>query len=161
MSQVCGTGPTERRPSIPSASELLEHLQWPDLLNHLADDVEWQLPPGLGEQLSGSHRGLPAVTEMLNFIFNVFYDPTTVSPEVKMVVPGDDNAAMFFTMVAKTQWGQPYRNEYSIAIEAANGKITKVYELMDTKHLADTIDVDQFMLSASRYSSSLHPASDS
>ncbi|WP_213934756.1 MULTISPECIES: hypothetical protein [Rhodococcus] len=73
-----------------------------------------------------------------------FYNPEKMSLEIIAAFGTDTHATMVFTMNAITRWRQQYRNDYSITIEAADGKITKVHEVFDTKNLFDTMDNTKF-----------------
>lgn len=123
-----------------TAAELLQVLSYPAVLDHLADDVEWYLPDSLWEGVGGAHIGRPAVEKMLDKVMTEFYDPQQMTPEVTLAFGTDTQATMVFTMNAVTRWGQQYRNSYAISIESADGKITRVYEVFDTKRLYDTMD---------------------
>ncbi|MFE3757979.1 nuclear transport factor 2 family protein [Nocardia tengchongensis] len=123
-----------------TAGELLQYMSYPTLLDHLTDDVEWHLPDSLWEGVGGAHIGRPAVEKMLDKVMTEFYDPKTMTPEVKAAFGTETHATMIFTMNAITRWGQPYINNYAITIEAKNGKIAKVHEVFDTKNLFDTLD---------------------
>ncbi|KAB2586004.1 hypothetical protein BS297_07005 [Rhodococcus erythropolis] len=120
-----------------NAAELIDHVLYPECLDHLADDVEWVLPVSVG----GTHKGKVAVLEMLDGVMTQFYDPTTISADVITAFGTENFATMVFVMSATTRWGQAYRNQYSITIQTAEGKITRVYELCDTKNLFDTMDI--------------------
>lgn len=123
-----------------NAVELLQYMTYPAVLEHLAEDVEWTLPVSLWDGVGGTHTGRPAVEAMLAKVMTEFYDPEKMTPEIIVAHGTDEHATMVFTMNAITRWGQEYRNRYSITIEAAGGKITKVLELLDTKNLFDTMD---------------------
>ena len=125
-----------------NARELLDYLLYPACLDHLAEDVEWSLPVSLAG-VGGTHKGRAAVTAMLEGVMTHFYDPSTISADVITAFGTDDFATMVFMMNATTRWGQTYRNQYSITIQAANGEITRVYELCDTKNLYDSMDLDK------------------
>ncbi len=123
-----------------TAGELLQYMSYPAVLDHLSDDAEWHLPVSLWEGVGGAHIGRSAVEKMLDKVMTEFYDPEKMSPEIIAAFGTDTHATMVFTMNAITRWGQQYRNNYSITIEAADGKITKVHEVFDTKNLFDTMD---------------------
>lgn len=123
-----------------TAVELLPYMSYPAVLDHLADDVEWHLPISLWEGVGGAHVGRENVEAMLKKVMTEFYDPEQMTPEILAAFGTETHASMFFTMNAITRWGQQYRNSYSIVIEAAEGKITKVLEVFDTKNLFDTMD---------------------
>jgi ketosteroid isomerase-like protein len=122
---------------------LVQFLTSDDRLELLADDVEYRLPVSLWEGLAGLHKGKPAVTEMLTRVFTEFYDLSTLDPVVDVLVGDDDYATVFFTMNARTVWGEQYTNDYCMTIKGENGKITKVYELFDTKNTFDTLDASK------------------
>jgi ketosteroid isomerase-like protein len=132
------------------ARELLDHLHSPAGRDYLADDVEWSLPVSLPTGIGGVHKGRPAVVAMLDAVTTQFYDPATISLFVTAAFGTDEFATQIFTVNAKSQWGQTYSNQYSITIQAADGKIARVYELCDTKHLYDTMDVDKAQNPTSR-----------
>jgi hypothetical protein len=75
---------------------------------------------------------------MLDEVMSRFYEPGTILAEVHASFGTDEFATMLFTMNATTRWGQTYRNQYTITIQAANGRIVRVYELCDTQHLDRT-----------------------
>ncbi|OKH73792.1 hypothetical protein EB72_17980 [Mycobacterium sp. SWH-M1] len=123
-----------------SATELLQCLSYPGCLDHLADDVEWHLPVSLWEGVGGAHVGPIAVEKMLHKVMAEFYDPASMAPEITCSFGDDTHATIVFTMNATTRWGEQYRNNYSITIEARAGKIARVYEVFDTKNVFDTLD---------------------
>lgn len=123
-----------------TASELLQYMSYPAVLDHLSDDVEWHLPVSLWEGVGGAHTGRPAVEAMLHKVMTEFYDPDKMTPEILVAYGTDAQATMVFKMDAITRWGQQYNNSYAITIEADGGKITKVFEVFDTKNLFDTMD---------------------
>lgn len=125
---------------MPTAAELLQHMSYPAVLDHLSDDVEWHLPVSLWDGVGGVHTGRDAVETMLNKVMTEFYDPEQMAPEVHAAFGTDTHATMVFTMNATTRWGQAYKNSYAITIEAFDGKIARVLEVFDTKNLFDTMD---------------------
>jgi ketosteroid isomerase-like protein len=137
--------PTKGYKAMPSATELLRNFFYPEFLNFLADDVEWNLPSSLWNGVAGSHRGREAVLAMFDKIMTEFYDPATIDPQVITAFATDRYATTVFTMKAVTWWGQPYMNDYMITIECDNeGKIARVHEYFDTKRLYDTMDNERF-----------------
>lgn len=128
-----------------TAGELLQRLfSYPAMLDLLAEDVEWHLPASLWEGVGGAHVGRPAVEKMLGKVMTEFYVPEKVAPEVLATFATDTHATIILIMNAETRWGQTYRNRYAITIESAGGKISKVYEVFDTKNLYDTLDNTKF-----------------
>ncbi len=123
-----------------TAAELLQYLTYPAMLDHLSDDIEWHLPDSLWEGVGGAHVGRADVETMLRKVMSEFYIPEQMNPEIKVAFGNETHATMVFNMNATTRWGQQYNNSYSITIEAAHGKITKVLEVFDTKNLFDTMD---------------------
>jgi ketosteroid isomerase-like protein len=121
-----------------NARGLLDYISYPACLDYLADDVEWSLPLSLGDTYSGR----PAVVAMLEDVMTRFYDPAKMSADVTASFGTDDFATLVFTMNATTRWGQTYSNQYSITIQAAHGKIVRVYELCDTQNLYNTMQLD-------------------
>jgi ketosteroid isomerase-like protein len=124
------------------AGELLQHMYYPEMLKYLADDVEYNLPISL-DGIGGTHKGIDAVSAMLHQVFTHFYDPAQVAPEIKTAFATENFATMIFVMNATLRWGEQYQNLYCISIETSEGKITKIHEFLDTKHLMDSIDADK------------------
>lgn len=124
-----------------NALQLLDHLFASDCGDHLSDDVQWVLPVSLPAGVGGVHNGRTAVMAMLERVTTRFYDPQTISLDVSASFGTDQFATRIFTVNAKSRWGQTYRNFYSMTIQAENGKIARVYEFCDTKHLYDTMDL--------------------
>jgi ketosteroid isomerase-like protein len=129
---------------MPTAIELLASLSYPGVLDHLADDVEWHLPESLWDGVRGAHIGRDAVERMLATVMTDFYKPETFSFEIITAFGTDTQAAMMCVINATTQWGESYRNKYAITLESRDGKIIRVHEVLDTKHLYDTMDNTQF-----------------
>jgi ketosteroid isomerase-like protein len=129
---------------MPTATELMANLSYPAVLDHLADDVEWHLPISLWDGVRGTHIGRAAVENMLATVMTEFYDPETFSYDIITAFGTDTHASMVCIINARTQWGQSYRNTYAITMETKDGKITRVYEVFDTKNLFDTMDNTKF-----------------
>jgi ketosteroid isomerase-like protein len=123
---------------MPTIKELMAN--FPDVAEHFADDIEWHLPVSLWEGVGGSHYGREAVDKMFAKVMSEFYKPETISLDRITAFGTDTQATLVFVVNATTQWGQAYRNNYMVTFEIEDGKIARVYEIFDTKHLFDTLD---------------------
>ena len=97
--------------------------------DHFADDIVWHLPPA--HPFGGPFIGLSAVLDMLGQGSHLFRFETIAIDRRALIVEGD-NAAVHFTLNAKMHDNRDYSNEYLFRFHCQDGKISQVWECMDT-----------------------------
>jgi len=97
--------------------------------NYFADDIVWHLPPA--HPFGGPFIGLNAVLDMLGQGSHLFRFETIAIDRRALIVEGD-NAAVHFILNAKMHDNRDYSNEYLFRFQCQDGKISQVWECMDT-----------------------------
>ena len=123
-----------------NALELFQYMSYPALLDHLSDDIEYHLPNSLWDGVRGVHTGRAAVETVLSKIMTEFYGPVSSEVEIIAEFGAGQFATRLFKVAATTKWGETHKNDYAITIEAADGKIVRIFEYLDSKQIYDTLD---------------------
>lgn len=102
-----------------------------DISALFSDDIVWHLPRS--SPMGGPFRGRNAVLEMLGAGVGLF-DLSTLRIELHSIVADHNQAAARFTMKANTAAGAAYENDYLFFFACDNGRISEVWESLDTLH---------------------------
>ena len=99
------------------------------------DDIVWHLPPFAQAQFE-EPKGSENVVGFLCDEGATFYEPGSfqLQPEVQAVE--GDQAIVLGWMTARTANGNAYENRYAFGFRFREGRISDVWELLDTAHFA-------------------------
>ncbi len=97
--------------------------------DYFDSDIIWHLPPA--HPFGGPFIGLSAVLEMLGKGSHLFRFET-ITIDRRATIVEDDNAAVHFILNAKMHDDRDYCNEYLFRFQCQDGKISQVWESMDT-----------------------------
>jgi ketosteroid isomerase-like protein len=108
-----------------------------ELAAHLHPEVVWHLPPftrqkpivGAGAVLQFLREGAAAVYES---------NSLTLKPELIAVCQG--KASCLATIRGRLKDGRPYENQYAFFARMVAGKITEVWEILDSALLLDQLN---------------------
>jgi ketosteroid isomerase-like protein len=118
-----GTAPTR-----PSKAELTKFLH---------DDVAWTFPIGAGRGVGGTHNGIDAVAKLLSAIFTKVYNSESFEYQFHGFFGDSEFAAAHYCVKAETAWGATYENEYALLVRVRDGRISELWEYLDTAHADD------------------------
>lgn len=110
-------------------------MQGGDISELFTEDIVWHLPRS--SPMGGPFRGREAVLTMLGAGVGLF-DPSSLSIELHAIAADHDQAAARFTLKATTVAGAAYENDYLFFFACANGRISAVWESLDTLHQQQT-----------------------
>jgi ketosteroid isomerase-like protein len=103
-----------------------------DLVELLAEDVVWWVPPG--SDMAGEKRGRDAVLAFLGSGVD-YYDATApLDVAIRSMIAEGGRVACEFTIEATTAKGKPYLNYYHFVFEVKRGRIKEVREYLDTHY---------------------------
>lgn len=100
----------------------------------LDEDVVWHLPPFAKQD---PMRGRDAVLKFLTEAPASFYEPGTMRIEPVEILAGDGFASCLATLRATTKHGMPYENRYGFFARLRQGRLTEVWELLDSAVLLE------------------------
>ena len=102
-----------------------------------ADDASWWLPGSL--PVSGTFSGKKDIFE--NFFGKAipYFEPNTMSIQVKSAIAEDDAVAVEWIARAITATGKNYENFYHVRFDCKDGKIQAVREYIDTLYAKETL----------------------
>ena len=106
----------------------------------LHEDVVWWVPPsamrfGLPRPIVGRDAVVQLLTGGLGF-----FQPGTITWEVRQLIADDTHVAAAFTRRSLTAGGKPYENEYCFVFRHVDGRIIEGWEYTDTAHAAAQMD---------------------
>jgi hypothetical protein len=107
----------------------------PGLAELLTEDVTWWVPQS--SELGGTHRGRPAVLELMGKGVELYQPP--LAAVVEEMVAERDWVCVQLVVEAKTAAGLPYRNDYHFAFRIRDGRIAAVREYLDTKYASERL----------------------
>jgi hypothetical protein len=107
----------------------------PGLAELLTEDVTWWVPQS--SELAGTHRGRPAVLELMGKGVELYQPP--LAAIVEEMVAERDWVCVQMVVEAKTAAGLPYRNDYHFAFRIRDGRIAAVREYLDTKYASERL----------------------
>jgi ketosteroid isomerase-like protein len=99
----------------------------------LAAEVEWHAPPFAAESF-GELKGIDRVVDFLCGGADAFYQPGSFSMEVELQAVEEDRAIVISELRARTAHGKPYANRYAFGFRFRDGRISEVWELLDSAH---------------------------
>lgn len=102
------------------------------LMDVMTEDATWQVPGDLA--VSGVHTKL-AMKQILEQMATKFASPVIWTAS-GMIGEGDKVAAECLSSI-DTNDGREYRNRYHILFQIRDGKVAKLVEYCDTKHVQD------------------------
>jgi len=97
--------------------------------DYFADDIVWHLPPA--HPFGGPFKGIPAVVDMMGRGGKLF-DFATVSIRIHALIAEDSDVFAHFQLEATTSEGEPYSNQYIFRFSCSRGRISEVWEFLDT-----------------------------
>lgn len=102
-----------------------------------AEDASWWLPGSL--PVSGTFKGKKAIFE--DFFGKAFpyFEPDSMSIQVKSAIAEDDAVAVEWIARARSAKGKPYENYYHVRFDCKDGKIQGVREYVDTLYAKETV----------------------
>ena len=106
-----------------------------DIGTFFSDDIVWQLPRS--NPLGDRFVGRDSVLEMFGKAVGLF-DPSSLSIELQALVADSEHAVARFVLRGLTAAGAPYENDYQFFFACRDGRITAVWEMLDTLHQART-----------------------
>jgi ketosteroid isomerase-like protein len=106
----------------------------------LHPQVEWHVPPFVADRF-GALEGRDTVVGFLCSAGGDFYQPGTSSLEIEVQAVEDDRAIVLGKIRAVLAKGGPYENRYAFAFRFADGRIREVFELLDSLHFRQQLDV--------------------
>lgn len=98
----------------------------------LHEDVRWTFPVGAGPVVGGVHEGLDAAVNLLSAIFSDIYNPDCFQYEFHSFFGDNQYAAARYRVNAESATGEPYENDYALLAHIQNGKISELWEFVDT-----------------------------
>ena len=105
----------------------------------LADDASWWFPCSL--PWSGTHNGKQAILEGFFGQALPYFQPGTLSVEVRNIIGEGDHVAVEWVTRGKSTKGRDYENDYDLMFEVREGKIQTV------RHYGDTLYCTEVLLS--------------
>lgn len=115
------------------AAELVNAIGRPDdMVELLADDVTWWLPPSVPSALM-QHvtTGRHAVRANLQRLFAEVYEGATMRASIHSAISENQLGTVRFTLAGQFSRGGHYENDYCLCVEARTDKIAKVWEYVD------------------------------
>jgi len=103
----------------------------------LADDATWWIPGSL--PVSGTHRGKKAIFEDFLGQAQAFFQPNSVSIQVRNAIGEGDMVAVEWIARGKSAKGRTYENYYHLMFELKNGKIQAIREYVDTLYAKEVL----------------------
>ena len=103
----------------------------------LADDVTWWIPGSL--PVSGTHRGKKAIFEDFLGQAQAFFQPNSISIQVRNAIGEGDMVAVEWVARGKSAKGRTYENYYHLMFELKNGKIQAIREYVDTLYAKEVL----------------------
>ena len=103
-----------------------------NFLDFLSDDIVWHLPPA--HPFGSVFRGRDEVLQMLARGMPIFKEGSLKITPHQITAEGD-SAFAHFTLTATTGQGKEYCNEYIFRFRVGEGKITEIWESMDTQYM--------------------------
>ena len=103
----------------------------------LADDATWWIPGSL--PVSGTHRGKKAIFEDFLGKAQAFFQPNSVSIQVRNTIGEGDCVAVEWVARGKSAKGRNYENYYHLMFELRNGKIHAIREYVDTLYAKEVL----------------------
>ncbi len=100
------------------------------LPDFFADDVTWTVPQSNPNQ-PNPRVGLEAVMDLLTSGVGI-YEPGSMKLTLGHVISGEAKVAAQFTLDARLTNGTPYSNHYVFIFTLTQGRITGVWEYLDT-----------------------------
>jgi uncharacterized protein len=105
------------------------------LLQVVAEDVVWHVPPSSMPQFRGPHCGPAAVVALVTGAGGTLFVEGTQRLEPVSTVAAGDQVAALFRMTAQTLSGLDYDNLYAFFFRCSGGRIVEIRELVDTGYL--------------------------
>jgi len=103
----------------------------------LADDATWWIPGSL--PVSGTHQGKKAIFEDFLGQAQAFFQPNSVSIQVRNAIGEGDYVAVEWIARGKSAKGKNYENYYHLMFEVKNGKIQAIREYVDTLYAKEVL----------------------
>jgi ketosteroid isomerase-like protein len=103
----------------------------------LADDVTWWIPGSL--PVSGTHRGKKAIFEDFLGKATTFFQPNSMSIQVRNAIAEGDLVAVEWIARGKSAKGKNYENYYHLMFEVKNAKIQAIREYVDTLYAKEVL----------------------
>ena len=103
-----------------------------NFLDFLSEDIVWHLPPA--HTFGSEFRGRDEVLQMLARGMPMFKEGSLKITPHQITVEGD-SAFAHFTMTGTTSQGKDYSNQYIFRFRVSGGKITEIWESMDTQYM--------------------------
>jgi ketosteroid isomerase-like protein len=98
-----------------------------------ADDVRWTLPVSLG-RIGGTHVGKDAVIAFNKTSLGPYRKPSDIKVEIhdEIIGQGGVSMARFTCRSTVAATDETYENEYMLLVRGRDGKITEIFEYLDT-----------------------------
>jgi ketosteroid isomerase-like protein len=106
------------------------------LLERLAPDAHWVVPPSAPEPYTGIHRGRERIVELMLGAAEHAFAPGTHRIEIRLLIGEGDAVCAELRMTARTPSGTDYENAYVFVFEFAGGRIRELREHVDTLRAA-------------------------
>ena len=103
-----------------------------NFIDCLAQDATWNLPPH--HPFGSVFSGMDNILQMLGRGMPMF-EAGSLKFDIHAIVCEDENAFAHFTMTGKTGKGADYSNQYLFRFRVREGKITEIWESMDTQYM--------------------------
>ena len=103
----------------------------------LADDATWWIPGSL--PVSGTHRGKKAIFEDFLGQAQAFFQPNSISIQVRNAIGEGDMVAVEWVARGKSAKGRTYENYYHLMFELKNGKIQAIREYVNTLYAKEVL----------------------
>jgi ketosteroid isomerase-like protein len=103
----------------------------------LADDATWWIPGSL--PVSGTHKGKKAIFEDFLGQAQAFFQPNSLSIQVRNVIGEGDCVAVEWVARGKSAKGRQYENYYHLMFEVKNNKIQAIREYVDTLYAKEVL----------------------
>lgn len=98
------------------------------------EDIVWHIPQS-SEIAPNPRKGRAAVMELLGMGVG-FYEEGSLQVNLQRLVAEDDRVVAQFSMSAKLASGPAYNNDYIFLFSLRDGKISEVWEALDTLYMA-------------------------
>lgn len=103
----------------------------PPLGDFFAPDIEWHVPQSNPQIRPNPRVGHAAVMDLLTGGVGI-YQPGSMSVEIERMIADEDHVVVPFILDAKLANGNDYRNRYVFIFALRDGRITHVWEHLDT-----------------------------
>jgi len=108
----------------------------------MTESAVWHVPPSCIPAYRGPHRGIEAIHKLITGAGGDLFKKGTQRATIEHIVVEGEMGAAQFRQIAQITNGRDYDNLYSFFFRLKNGKISEVWENLDTGYFYGLFNMD-------------------